>query len=155
MELDNIENSNQDWDSKPMTITNVTSIVFGGVISIFFLAMMLIVGEETEMIEREIEKGDVPITVDTFITVMRVMIFVFLIPFILNVVGAIMLLRNKEKGWMLFIVTNVISTIILLLFLLVSGSSMFVILTAAYVGLAIAGNKYHYKVEEKFENYSN
>lgn len=154
MELDNI-NQNDNWNPQPLKITSIVTIVLSSILTLIFFAIIFMMDEFRGEIEKALAEQEQEVALEDVISMIRVIFIVALIPFVLSIIGAVLMLNRFNNGWILLLIAHVIIIMFLFLGLLGNFSPMGVFLFGSYLALTILAGKYRYQKEENFEDYSN
>ncbi|MEZ4938704.1 MAG: hypothetical protein R2799_14030 [Crocinitomicaceae bacterium] len=155
MELDSLEEK-ENWNSSKLKLVAIITIVVSSLIALFLLIGIFQVEELADQIEQALEKqGNEEVGVDTVMSIMRTVFVIMMIPFILSAIGSGMIMKKSESGWILLLIAHVIIILFMFLSLLGGPSPLGIILLGGYITLTILINKFRYKKQEQFEDYSN
>lgn len=157
MELDKLNNTSEsEWDKTPILVNSIFTIVLSSFFSLFILLIIFSIDDFSSEIEDELFalKTDVP--VEKVIGVLKIIFLIFLVPFILSVIGSFKLIQKSENGWTLTVISHSILLILFILGILGNPSAGSIAIFFIYLTLTILANKYRYKKENNnFNNYKN
>ena len=154
MEIDQIERDEDNWNPTPLKNTAIVSIVFSALYAFIMLLAVLAIGMVKEEFTKSVDLKELNMTLDEFVLLARILIGFFTVLFVLSIVGAIMMMKKSNTGWILFLVANCI-IMFFFFFSMVGGDIVSTLTFLLYLTLTIVAGRNRYKETSKFENYSN